>query len=855
MFPLCLKKARVILLLFIATTVEAETAKDTIIVIPDAGRRMRLGELYDARIETPIPGRILNTDKTGKKFIYESPASSTFIEFNTESTLSSRLEFLDIDVQAKFKYARVGLTMEIDGAFAYLSDKKRATNSIKYAAKYSTRTKRESLDVFNDIMIDKVNPRVFGKKIATHFVSSVTWGADTFVSFESFYNSEDEKDKIEIGLDAMLEIKKSNIKGEVHGKLNITDITKDVSSKTEVKVFGDLRMDREIPQTPEEAMKFIKELPSLTDTLLYSNGTGVPMEITLTPLSWIDSNAAKLSRRIEADTLEQLLKIYDTLEESDTRILDALTLKYHGFTVWKANMDSYYKSFKDYQVSLSLNINKATMAYLSDEGGMDAFTTIEQEYYDETNRFNLMSVLEETEEREDELKNLIALGSQFDDAGIIFAEHLKEFYAPTFDSTFDRVYGLVIVGLNPHRHRDSMSLVRDFVDLATAQRYDNISGLDPKINHCEIHVVDGNPECVHTEAFVAIHFDSYCADMCDPRFCIPGGNYKGSCYNSEDVMTSEHHIDNNLNPLSDCWCHAPETQILQFVENRNPERLTDALPRVPKKPVIEEIKGDSETEMELFGTKQEIELNINGIDPNTQNWKVIVEYTEPDEKPNGDIDFLIRQRLIYTRSNLGRVFIRNLWAGQMYDIYVAGKNGVGLGRKSDRKRVQVGHRIVDVDLSIGTKQFTNALTIPSWIPTITMNLTLSIETFSSVMTVTLHKDHSIDSVDQLYYVDVDHSNEFAECLELKAFGFSGAECSLKNMDDLTIDTAMELRIWDDAELLIAKNTLNVLAPSADNCEKYGDHFFFCPSQNPPTCVKDCVTDCASSTSSVGGACV
>jgi len=847
MFPPRLKEVSVILLSVIASSIQEEV-NDEILVIPDAGRRFTLGALYDARTDTYIPGRLWNMNaELVKDYIYETPASMTSIQFNTESSLSKRLDFLDVNVDAKFKYARVGMSMEIEGSFRYLSDKPTSTKSVKYAAKFSTRSIRESLDVFNSKMANTAHHRIFGGldgkceecKIATHVVSSITYGADAFVSFESFYKNSAEKEEIIVGLKGFLEIKSADtIRAEVEGNLNITDIEEEVKSRTVVKVYGDLRMDRSIPQTPDEAMKFIRELPALTDTLVENNGIGVPMEITLTPLSWIDSNAAKLTRRISSDSLERLMKIYDSLEESESRILDALTERYDGFNYWKANMDSFYRSFKEYQVSLSLQINNNAMDYAAGEGDMSLFATIEDSYWDLSNPFNLMSVFEECEDKEDEIGNLIALASQFKNAGITFAKHLSDFYAPTFDGRFERVYGLVIVGTNPHRNRDSISLIRDFVDLATAHKKqdDNQEIVDPKINHCLFRNIDNATRCIETEAFVAIHFESYCEDLCDKQFCNHNLNYTGSCYEN-NIMTAEHHIDNKLNPLGDCWCYVPETQIMQFVQSRSPERLTEDLPRVPKMSIVADILGDSDAEMERFGTKQQIELNITDIDPNTQNFKVTLEYTEPDINLDGDIDFSTHQKIRYTKGKQSRVVLKDLWAGQVYSLYVAGKNAVGLGRSTPKMTIQVGHRMADIDALIHGSVFANALAIPSWLP-IKMNLTLSVRSFSSLLAVTINTDNSTDSVDEWEY-DNHNSDLFVKCKELKARGFDGASCSIKNMEALSNDAVMELRVWDDTELLIAKNPIGILAASAKNCAKYGDAPYFCPLQDPPICVKNC----------------
>jgi len=117
-------------------------------------------------------------------FIYETPASFTAVDFTAEDSFQARIKLLNIDVRAAFEYARPpSVKINIDGSFGYLSEKRSSAKSVKYTASYKTRTKRQTLDVFNGYMLQAKNQKIFddGFKIATHFVSSITWGADAFV--------------------------------------------------------------------------------------------------------------------------------------------------------------------------------------------------------------------------------------------------------------------------------------------------------------------------------------------------------------------------------------------------------------------------------------------------------------------------------------------------------------------------------------------------------------------------------------------------------------------------------------------------------------------------------------------------
>jgi len=125
--------------------------------------------------------------------------------------------------------------------------------------------------------------------------------------------------------------------------VNITDKYDTFSRKTRLSVYGDLRINDTIPTDPVAALKFIQELPKHTQNSLENNGTGVPMEITLTPLVWLDSTAAQLNRKIENDLLQKLINIYGALEKSSSHIMDVHSMRYNGYTSWKHSIDIFTK--------------------------------------------------------------------------------------------------------------------------------------------------------------------------------------------------------------------------------------------------------------------------------------------------------------------------------------------------------------------------------------------------------------------------------------------------------------------------------------------------------------------------------
>ena len=84
-------------------------------------------------------------------------------------------------------------------------------------------------------MLSASNQRIFSGtddcdecKLATHFVSSITWGADVVVSFAIFYKDASEKSNMEIMLKGILELADpTKINTLIKGELNITDMEKE----------------------------------------------------------------------------------------------------------------------------------------------------------------------------------------------------------------------------------------------------------------------------------------------------------------------------------------------------------------------------------------------------------------------------------------------------------------------------------------------------------------------------------------------------------------------------------------------------------------------------------------------------
>merc|ERR1719491_40675 len=83
------------------------------------------------------------------------------------------------------------------------------------------------------------------------------------------------------------------------------------------------------------------------------------------------------------------------------------------------------------------------------------------------------------------------------------------------------------------------------------------------------------------------------------------------------------------------------------------------------------------------------------------------------------------------------------------------------------------------------------------------------------------------------------------CLNMIDVTNRTASCSTTPNVVVPNNVLMELRVWDNTDLLVAKRNVSVIVPSINHCRKYSDNIF-CPHIHPPTCVNNCDDECLGS---------
>jgi len=858
------------------TSDEADRANE-VITMSAGGRRFQLGGLYDARTDTAISGFFWQPSVL-EKHTYRTPASFTQVEVGTTDTIRAKQELMKIDAEMALTKQLTAGTLNVKSSFNFIEHKRSTSQSIQMTAAFFTRTAHEQLDAFSDTMLQKKSGFILGaepcpasteeeKKAcqkATHVVTAVTWGANVFATFESFYRNTYERDRTHFYLKTKL---KQPADMDLEAELDYLsdDELAERSNQTKVLIYGDFRLDREMPTSVDDAISFFRALPEQTDTLF---GDGVPMEVVLTPLSWFDNTAAKLQRKINADTTQRFLQIYEGLESSEALLSDLVNRQYGGFRAWKVSADAYFNDFRKFKSKFSLDLFETMSNYKAGYIDQSALEDLELAYLDSA--YTESRVMNEVERRRDTIINLMSLVSEFKDAQVTFAQHLSDFFAPTFDARFDRVYALILVGFNPNADRSGIARVRDFINLARSRLSSN--GQEG-VKHCVERAAYNDPdaiECSEQLGFVAIHVTSFCQDFCRPGFCqldpagnqtcpsaepdMPTGCWLGEedaetlrCHVSKHVgkcsanKSSEHHITNNNRPFSDCWCACPKTQVIEYYRSQPAKRLTDELPRPPREPKILEVVGHDVPERLPFKQTAMLHLDPSHFD-NARNYRVTLLWDEPVQ--DGAIaKFHERQAVQETVERDEWIPLRNLAAGRSYRLEVQGLSKQGAGRPAVLPGAfQAAHRMATVTyVPVGKRPATPRYNEgPGWLPSRTV-IQLSVRAKYAIESATVHEVFAEPG--NISRMTFDSSDEpLLTCMDPDQDTVSETmiECYMA-FDSLAIDMdkKLQLRVWDITGLLAAISDISLLLPSKASCKNWGTRNLFCPTDS------SCVTACSS----------
>jgi len=114
---------------------------------------------------------------------------------------------------------------------ASVTQESKPTTSVQMVARYKARNRHQTINVISNEIIDKANNFIFGgndlsnelfpnshvtntgrRNLSTHFVSTTTYRAEVFITFEEIYRSSFERDMIKLKFVGIKIADKTNMK-------------------------------------------------------------------------------------------------------------------------------------------------------------------------------------------------------------------------------------------------------------------------------------------------------------------------------------------------------------------------------------------------------------------------------------------------------------------------------------------------------------------------------------------------------------------------------------------------------------------------------------------------------------------
>ncbi|XP_075937699.1 stonustoxin subunit beta-like [Anarhichas minor] len=263
------------------------------------GRPFTLGTLYDARKDLLIPGLTLWDDRTLQEKITENVQPYSHFNMTESDTNESKSSLLDVEASLKASFLS-GL-IEVGGSAKYLNDQKKFKNQSRVTCQYKSTTHFKKLSMSDLLTLNAHQMEVIKKSSATHVVTRILYGANSFFVFDSEKLDTSSVKDIQGHMRAVInKIPSLSVEGQVDIKL--TDEEKDLTNKCSCTFFGDFLLPS-IPVTFEEAVKTCRQLPQL---LGEKGENAVPMKVWLMPLTYLSLEAAELKSEISVGLVRKM---------------------------------------------------------------------------------------------------------------------------------------------------------------------------------------------------------------------------------------------------------------------------------------------------------------------------------------------------------------------------------------------------------------------------------------------------------------------------------------------------------------------------------------------------------------------
>ena len=171
-----------------------KTMSNDVIQVPALGRPFSLGMLYNGITDQYIPGETLWTLDQLKKNVFKKSNSGTYNDVMMEDSVAERAR--ELDIHGSLKLSVLSGLVEVSGIAQVFYDAKKTKKVARVTLKNRTSTEFEQLTMshLGPNSIHYKDALDADRKIATHVVVGIQYGADAFFVFEhSLKDSRSEK--------------------------------------------------------------------------------------------------------------------------------------------------------------------------------------------------------------------------------------------------------------------------------------------------------------------------------------------------------------------------------------------------------------------------------------------------------------------------------------------------------------------------------------------------------------------------------------------------------------------------------------------------------------------------------------
>ena len=290
--------------------------EDKVLEIKALGRPCFLGQLYDAKTSSLLPGFSLF-----KRSDIQSRANnvnSTKFEFTEVHSLSDRADSLD--VSAELSVSILSGAFSVGGSGAYISNKQDTSESTTVAAIAQYRTTSKSLDLNALRTMVDIEQEMLDKICATHVVTSIVYGGNLVGTLTQ--KSTNKADNTKIKANFSIEVFNSMgqwLSAGANSTITVEERKKINSFNLHIDLCADFPLKKNSAPTDPVSMIDVVKNAELV-------GDGVPCEIFLTPLPLLVDNISSFRELAKADLID-IIDLYGgilKLENSRAWLLDSV---------------------------------------------------------------------------------------------------------------------------------------------------------------------------------------------------------------------------------------------------------------------------------------------------------------------------------------------------------------------------------------------------------------------------------------------------------------------------------------------------------------------------------------------------